>query len=517
MITIFNKAKNKRAIYFDELANALNCMASPPDLGGVVLFKYKYNSPNEYTEKLQDFINNKELRDHISIDKEPMEIKYLGPIKFKYKIVVKNLKIILRGFHPTFLCLMPAPYLNQDNLISSSALVLSTSDVGIYFQNNIFTLQKDNFILSNNHCLSQEITVFFMGRICLNFEGNEFKNIDCSFELLEGVHDFTKEYQFHRLIILQMVEGDMDDVINMGGHLVTSPRIILRHKSTIDLGKVVDIWGSWFYDLVDNKKQQEGAITKEDTIDKGVINLRAEDVAVINQSHVIIRNNKINMMSISLPMKVTFDGKNRINCISIGGKENFDPFFKSDSHSQNDFGFDIFWGPYNKIDKKGSHVKENIEFFLYLKNRAIVNKDKSQEIIINRELTKCDAHLIKNEIFRESFQDKLILWFGGVVSDHGVSLIRPFLWLLFLNALATAFVVLPFHEQLLNWTSIGYIFIETLNPISSIGSSIEETLVEETIEGAGKLWVSLINALQKLGFALMAYEFIRVGRRFTTK
>ncbi len=516
-MTIFNKAKNKRTIYFDELAKALNCMDSyePLELEEATLYKYKYKSPNDYINNLEKFISKNGLSKNITVQAEYKEESDKNSLILKYTININDLTIILEEGRISSLCLVAMPYLNRED--NKDTVLSNLHSAVINFQNNIFTCSNTILLSSNKQDYSEWMTFSLMGDICISFDNNVFKRINCALDLLEGIHNFAKAYQFNRLNILQAIDGDKGNGMNMVGHLVASPRIILRHKVSKELGNMADDQLQSIKVFLEVHKITGNPNDQEQIDDKDKIYLTPEDVAFVNKSHVIINNNEIDKLSLGLPMRVTFEGKNKMECISRWVGDNIDPFYNSDAHNKNDLGFDIFWGPYNQVDKNGNHVKENIEFFLYLKDRAIANKDKSQEIIINRELTKCDAHLIKNERWRESFQDKLILLFGRVASDHGVSLIRPFFGLLCLNVLATAFVVLPFHEQLLNWTSIGYIFIETLNPISSIGSSIEEKPIEEVIKGAGKLWVSLINALQKLGFALMAYEFIRVGRRFTTK
>lgn len=170
--------------------------------------------------------------------------------------------------------------------------------------------------------------------------------------------------------------------------------------------------------------------------------------------------------------------------------------------------FGITWTPYQKIGSKKSFPDFNKNSFLLLKERAIRKGDKLQEAVLNREILKCESVLFNPDHENALRQDRWIMLFGKLVSDHGVSLLRPFWWLAGINFIValTLYLVDAGCEK-----NLWYIFMEMFNPISSLSQAIE---LPENIKSG---WITFANVIQKGVFALLIYELIRVGRRFTPK
>ena len=240
----------------------------------------------------------------------------------------------------------------------------------------------------------------------------------------------------------------------------------------------------------------------------------------------------------------------------------------------------IDWRIGQEIDVGGWHTYPHKMIFIELKKKAIKNHDKFQELILNREIIKLETKLLKqkkvnlsffkkwnacfkrlypffkkcysfrrrlpleywerplnwelrlklflmqpwkhfqkwrNSQNRKSRQDRIVLWFGLIFSNHGISWTRPICWLLGVHAGITFFIfinsILPFIDVTIPDCHKGYlyIFFELFNPLSNL---------EEIIGDKANFYpsfLSFLNVVQKVFYALMVYEIIRVFRRFTVK
>ena len=116
----------------------------------------------------------------------------------------------------------------------------------------------------------------------------------------------------------------------------------------------------------------------------------------------------------------------------------------------------------------------------------------------------------------ENFQDKIILWVGAFFSNHGTSWSRPVSILVSINIFISLFIV--YSLACADWQKWLFIFAELFNPLSNLDNSIEKIVIVGNKYNVFSPWVfATINAFQKLFYAGLAYETIRVFRRFTVK
>ena len=255
--------------------------------------------------------------------------------------------------------------------------------------------------------------------------------------------------------------------------------------------------------------------------DKKLIKVARSDLWPLStKSFIKITDNTIHKLSASSFIKIDILGENTIDAIVSqiqGGRFPADPGVE-----RTNIGFNFYWGPYNHVDPEGKYARENREFFLSLKSYAIERQDKHQEAIANRELLKCEQVLKKGEPLSRSWQEKLILLYGCVVSDHGISLWRPFIGICTMNAIVATIIVcfapatysdakfLQIFLTLFNplsWNLVNPANLSLLNAFSNTGIGIKDL----------PSWLLFVNLCQKVLLYLLIYELIRVGRRFTVK
>ena len=220
-----------------------------------------------------------------------------------------------------------------------------------------------------------------------------------------------------------------------------------------------------------------------------------------NRSYIRIKDNKIYKLATEMTTPAEIVGNNEINAI-VRGRRGSEATFEPETKLRN-IECNLYWGPHNKINPKYKYALGNLGFFLSMRNRVIALQDKHQEAIINREVLKCKETLLETEDSASSWQEKLILWFGRKVSDHGTSLWRPFACVLGLN-IVTAPII--FCSSAADFTVVEFFrdFLNLFNPFSSIPSDAHP-------------WLLFIYLLQKAFLYLFIYELIRVGRRFIVK
>ena len=258
-----------------------------------------------------------------------------------------------------------------------------------------------------------------------------------------------------------------------------------------------------------------------DYYNKKQIKVSRDDLLPIpNNSYIKVKDNTIQKLSTRVSTSAEIVGKNKIDAVISGTRGNeytFEPETKIEDIASN-----LYWGAYNKVNSKAGFALGNLGFFLSLKNRAIARKDKHQESIINRELLKCEEALRKDEPISKSWQERLIFWFGRFASNHGKSLMRPFLIILIGNLFVAAMII-QFFPNIFSWDIFPQIYLTLFNPLSwnllnpaSMGliSSIGNLGVKIEDIPSGLL---LINLIQKAFLYLLIYELIRVGRRFIVK
>ena len=170
------------------------------------------------------------------------------------------------------------------------------------------------------------------------------------------------------------------------------------------------------------------------------------------------------------------------------------------------------WGQYQQLDTKGKFAHAHKQFFMKLKANTIEKHDGFQELILKREIAKCESHLIKEEkSFRKAFQDRVVLWIGKEFSDYGASWTQPLLILFLTNFNITLYFFNYYCLYKGYEFNFGYIFAELFNPVSNLADTMGTKYAKAS-------WLmSTVNTFQKLIFAGTAYEIIKVFRRFSGK
>ena len=137
------------------------------------------------------------------------------------------------------------------------------------------------------------------------------------------------------------------------------------------------------------------------------------------------------------------------------------------------------------------------DYFISLKDRAIKMRDSEAEFKYSRQERYFDRGIATR------WQDKFILWWSHMMSDSGISWIRPIGWLLLVQAtLAAAFVCWSGCSW--DWRVWAELAVESLNPLSSVDT-----------ECASTLSAAIYNVARKIFLFLFLYETIKVFRRFS--
>ncbi len=217
--------------------------------------------------------------------------------------------------------------------------------------------------------------------------------------------------------------------------------------------------------------------------------------------HIKFKNNEIFAIKCPVHARVDFQRYNIINRLDIVLTE-------EDQKKDIDDRFGVRWTPYQIIDLNKKHFNVNKASFIVLKERAVRKGDKLQESVIQREILKCESILFESKNDNALRQDRWIMSFGKWISGHGVFWLRPFFCLLGVNIFFTfvAFLITWEFPFVINFLDI---LVEMFNPISSLNSTMKFADADDNVA------ISAINIFQKIVFALLTYELIRVMRRFT--
>lgn len=209
------------------------------------------------------------------------------------------------------------------------------------------------------------------------------------------------------------------------------------------------------------------------------------------RSKATIIDNNFSKLHINEPIDYLFQGVNKI-----------------DNISSEDIPSIVYWGRHQILDPDGDYPHTHKELFIKLKTEAINKHDRFQELILNREIIKCEIKLLKEEHSIWFFsQDGFVLLIGWIFSDHGTSWFRPLGWLIGVNS-----IIAFFAYYLTNFNSdFWHIFWELFNPLSNLNSNASE------INDKYKSLFSFLNAFQKIFYIGMTYEIVKVFRRFIAK
>ncbi|WP_143764413.1 hypothetical protein [Cognaticolwellia mytili] len=211
---------------------------------------------------------------------------------------------------------------------------------------------------------------------------------------------------------------------------------------------------------------------------------------------------------------------NIVSELKIGGKS----FYligknKIDKITMNSSPEHIYYGPYNELDKLGVNARSHKSILIYWKEYALRSKDKSQELILNREIMKAERHLLRFEKtsscfpFDPSSKDRFILWFNEFSSDFGTNWFRPVYIIMTLNLI---FVAVLFG-------GLGYSLNTSLPVIlDTIGMYFELVLPTKSVadvlkvEDLNRGWEAL-NIVKNIIASAFLYQMVVAFRKYGSK
>lgn len=201
-----------------------------------------------------------------------------------------------------------------------------------------------------------------------------------------------------------------------------------------------------------------------------------------NVTEVFIDRNKIYQLNLNC------DGR-----IEIRRKNTIEKFFTVNIDA------DIYYSQSNEVVHNESNADSHKYIFQKLHEKETNQHNHFQAQIFKREVLLCEQQLRLSESFWDSWQDRLIFWWGDIVSQHGISWVRPGLILILVNAwLSMPITGLDYNKGTIEvWVTFFNMFKPLYYPDSN------------------NFFVLSIFAFQKILFAGLVYEAIRAGRRFS--
>lgn len=200
--------------------------------------------------------------------------------------------------------------------------------------------------------------------------------------------------------------------------------------------------------------------------------------------------------------KIYFVGENRIEKLSnISNPE------------------DVYFGPYNILDKKGLNVRHHRPMFVSRKEYATKTNDRTLELISDRELLRMERHIVREErkssisMLSPSLRDSFVLWFNDKTNDFGMNWLFP-VSLIFITNLA--FTALLFF-------SLGYkLDLSPENIFNTVGMYMElliPTNRVETVLGNKDLnsgWEGL-SIIKNILTSIFLYQAVVAFRKYGKK
>ena len=221
------------------------------------------------------------------------------------------------------------------------------------------------------------------------------------------------------------------------------------------------------------------------------VNFKKEDISSLSDTQkIIITNNKFKTLDITDGISFFFSGENTIDYL----------LYKR-------IPSDIYWGLSQKLDIEGNFPNYHKKLFIKLKKRAIENNDRFQELTLNRELINIETALLKHETDSLGiYQTRFVLWIGWLFSNHGTSWFRPLGCLMIANIIIAGY----YSHSGCPITDYWWAYWQLLHPLSNLLNDVSQCKSDKNI-------LYFLIGSQKLFYAGMIYETIRVFRRFTAK
>lgn len=453
-------------------------------------FQFDYDS---YIKKIKTLITQKKIENHFNFieNKTPEVIKENGYEYFvKYKIIITNLRISCINDNFSF---NELPI--TESYPQNSKFVKDIYQGGIYieFFNNEFVNDRKgynsyiNFTLgvhSNikfNHNIFSDVDLMIATPIDKTFVeliNNKFLNRHLTISGAENC-DNRKNYLLNGWSLKKDVIAKLYGAKRIEGKINEDNYLKKRNDS---LNKIEN-------SDISNKEILQHLIDLDEKI-----KVHHDDIEYSSKNIIInIQDNLIKRIEIS-GKYFFFKGKNIIEKLSSKTSPEL-----------------IYYGPYNQLDSKGKNARFHKTLFISLKEHAIKSKDTSQELILNKELLKCERHILREE-GKRSGRDRFILWFNEKSSDFGSNWILPIKWILLINFL---FFLIFFSA---NWklslelsdilNSLG-LYFELLIPTNSLAKIL---MTSEINKG----WEAL-NIIKNIASSALIYQTISAFRKFKNK
>ena len=155
-------------------------------------------------------------------------------------------------------------------------------------------------------------------------------------------------------------------------------------------------------------------------------------------------------------------------------------------------------------------------FFIGLKNKAIETHDREAEFNYGRKERYFDRAAAPRR------QDRFILWWSHLVSDGGISWIRPSAILLGGQCILAAFFI-GWLGGCCDYAAWFQAAVESLNPLSSLPEILKslgdgnESCKKSLSAWENSLTASIYNAVRRIFSLALIYEIVKVFLRFSNK
>ena len=436
---------------------------------------YETSSYNFFIELLQFLLKKTNLEDNILI--EPLNDKVFiesgGTKRFKHKITVQNIEISVgEGFLLSFL----QRFQREDEQYIADLPKVTENK----FSDGIFICFKKNIFRSN-------------------ITGNAWMQLsvdrDCYLELIDNTFDRVDLYVAGSVCTWQ----NSEIFCNFKNNLFDNRHLTIGCYGEENL-MAVNSETTLPSDTVKKmrKMNQRKDFLKRKYPKTENIELKPEYLNILKTNdklHLILNDNQINTLNIE-HFSFFLQGVNQIKKLPIHPRE-----------------IDIYWNEKTIVDPEGEHTYHNRDFLIELKKKFKSKEDSLQERLIQRELIKCEAQILKKEGLMSAWQNRFIMFMSGFISNYGISWFRSLLLLFSLNlslSLLAHIYINYYHVEKLN--SLFYVFFESLNPASNLRDTIFVTDSNNTYTS-----LSIINIFHKVFFGMAAYETIKIVRRFSIK
>ena len=435
------------------------CFLDVVDLLAFSGSNYKMEEMHDaYITTVKKRIADKSLQGCIEIDPAPNNTRVASPHR-----LAKNICITIKDLDVS----VPIDELNRfvdlDNLVmlSQASDCIQQEFMNYYFRIELhFRLCK--FQASNQEEANQPAIAFQLGdEGILSFTQNYFHNITVSISFPEKT--------WHNILFTRNI---LDD-----GNIAFSNRVGRRKK--LDIKQKIETESAFFgYDFLDWKIY----------------------------SGIFLENNVLDAIQLSDSLRTYFHGANRLTWISVDG----DPDIVGDPI--------ITWNPYQKIPfNNGRYLIAQYaakKLFLKLRNKAQIDRDNFQEIVLNKEIARLDHQILSSEGSWKSLPDRIIYCWSRFVSNYGSSWIHPLACLLFLNTITLIIGTMLDCQKgcrLCEWDNLRILF-DLFIPFDSV---IVVFGLDENHQN--RLGFSALNVFHKALYAALLYEIIKSFRRFARR